>query len=371
MFALTRNLWTSRKTTGRRTSYMPRFEALERREVMSVATSAILTAPVTPVLANGGSVLANQGITPRPATLGSVSNVEFNGNTAVEVASTPAPQTLLTLKTVQTLNVKDELLTLYQQNLPQTAKLISDYLSNPAHTDGYNLYDIRLNLAFTLPNDDLFLSVDSQHDSFTLNYIQSIPSYLDCKVPNGIPGVPDPSMNVEFYLQLVMTFTTSGPPGNPANGPVALQSATIHFADPIVHIDGDFVSSSDVAKAQAAFERAQGDATAALNQDLAPELLLLNSALMSYAPQAVVTPSYDAANAQFDLIVSSGLPSTAPHASALAQPGSPMSTTTTLVSSASQSPVSLQTDLAAIDIVMAQGAVAKKQVNADAAGSLF
>jgi hypothetical protein len=52
MFELTRNPWTSRKTSGRRTSYKPRFEALERREVLSVTTAGlnlINSLPDTPV----------------------------------------------------------------------------------------------------------------------------------------------------------------------------------------------------------------------------------------------------------------------------------------------------------------------------------
>src|SRR6516225_6277107 len=50
MFALTRNLWTSRKTTGRRTSYKPHFEALERREVLSAVplTNPAVVAVVAP-----------------------------------------------------------------------------------------------------------------------------------------------------------------------------------------------------------------------------------------------------------------------------------------------------------------------------------
>jgi hypothetical protein len=49
MFALTRNLWTSRKTTGRRTSYKPHFEVLERREVLSAVP--LITPAVAAVVA--------------------------------------------------------------------------------------------------------------------------------------------------------------------------------------------------------------------------------------------------------------------------------------------------------------------------------
>jgi hypothetical protein len=340
MFGLNTNLFRSDCSRSPKGAFKPQLEALERREVMSVVTSGILAAPPTPVLANGGSVLANPGIVHhQPPPPGSASDVSFNGNAAIVVVSTPAPPARPTRTTVPTPNVKDLLFTAWNQDLPSTTNAITDFLSNPANTGGHKFYNIQLSLGAADPSFDyLGLSVNPQTNSFGLMtnpYFSN--STLNCMVDSGHGGAFDPSLQVSFNLQLVMNFTTSGPPGNLANGPVALQSAMMYFTNAVVHLNGTFVTLSDQAQAQDAFNHAQRDVTAIMNQDMATDLVFINSQLMSYAqgiPQAVVTPFYDASHAQFDLIVSSGLPSTAPAAPALAQPASPTSNPTTLVSSA-------------------------------------
>ncbi len=145
-------------------------------------------------------------------------------------------------------------------------------------------------------------------------------------------------MTVQFNLQLVMNFTTRSAPGY---GPIALQSATMRFANANVTLSGTGVQWNDQVAAQVAFNKAQGDATATLQNDLAVPLAYLNSQLMSYAPHAVVTPSFDGGVAPYgglvgglELIVSSGN-GTAPSAPAMAQAGSATSMSATLTSSAS------------------------------------
>ncbi len=348
--------------TSPKGTFKPQLEALERREVLSVATSGIVAAPPPSVLANAGSVLANPAIAPQPLPPGWVLDGEFNGNTAVEVVSTPAPNTRPAKTTVQTLNVKDKLFGLYNQDLPTITTTMGDFLSDPANTEGHTFSNIQLSVPGASPSDFLQLYVNTKEDLFGFIY-SSEPCAVTCNIDSA-------SLQVSFNLNLAMSFTTSGAPGN---GPVALQYATLYVTNAVAHLSGFGTNLRQQQEIQDAFNLAYFDVTTTIeNNGLAAELAYLNSQLVSYAPQAVVTPVFDASHAQFDLIVSSGVPSgfgTAPSAPALAQLDSPIPTT--LVSSASQSSVSLQTDLAAIDIVMAQGAIAKKQVNADAAGSLF
>jgi hypothetical protein len=341
MFGLNANLFRSDRRRSPKGTFKPQFEALEQREVMSVVTSGVLVAPPTSVLAHSASVLANPAITAQTLPPGWVFDGEFNGNTAVDVMSTPAPNTRPAKTTVQTLNVKDLLFGLYNNNLATTTNAITNYLGVPANTGGHRLYDIRLSLPAANPPDFLSLYVNTKQNLFGFVYT-SEPCALNCKVDSGHSYEPDPSMQVTFNLVLSMSFTTNGaPPGNTvaANGPVALQYAIINFTNAVVHLNGFGTTSGEQAAAQAAFNSAQADATAIIQNDISADLIGINSQLMSYAPQAVVTPTFDASHAQFDLIVSSGVPSgpsAAPSAPALAQPGSPMSTPTTLASSASQ-----------------------------------
>jgi hypothetical protein len=305
-------------------TFQPQLEALERRDVMSVVTSGALTAPATSLLANSGAALANLGTTPQPT--GSVSNVAFNGNTAIEVASPPALGRPSPPKTVQTLNVKNTLFALYNSSLSTTTNAISNFLSVPANTGGHRLYNIQLSLPQANPSDLLTLSVSPQNKSFTLVYFSETCT-LNCKVDNGVFLIPDPSMHATFNMVLTMNFTTSAPLGTPANptGPIALTSATIGFTNAFVHLDGLFVTDGDAQKAANALDSGHGDATAAMNKAMAAALALVNSQLIHDAPQSavtpnqvLVTPSFDASHSQFVLTVSSGA-STAPVALALAQ----------------------------------------------------
>jgi hypothetical protein len=151
-----------------RGTFKPQLEALERREVMTVATTAILTAATTPVLANVGPVLTHP-VTIAPPT-GAVSNVAFSGNTAIEVVSPPTLGRPSPPKTVQTLNVKNTLFALYNNSLSTTTNAISNFLSVPANTGGHRLYNIQLTLPQANPSDLLTLSVSPQNKSFTIVY---------------------------------------------------------------------------------------------------------------------------------------------------------------------------------------------------------
>jgi hypothetical protein len=307
-----------------RGTFKPQLEALERREVLTATTTALLTAPPTSVLANIGPVLAHPVAVAQPT--GAVSNVAFSGKTAIEVVSLPTLGRPSTPKTVQTLNVKDTLFGLYNSALPTTTSAISSFLSVPANTGGRRLYNIQLTLPQANPSDLLTLSVSPQNKTFTLVYFSETCT-LNCKVDSGHFFVPDPSMHATFNMVLTMNFTTSAPLGTPANstGPIALTSASIGFTHAFVHLSGLFVTDSDAQSAANALNNGHGDATAAMNKAMAAALAVVNSTLIHDAPQSpltptqvVVTPSFDAAHSQFVLTVSSA-PSTAPVALAVAQ----------------------------------------------------
>jgi hypothetical protein len=316
-------------------TFKPQLEALERREVMTAATTGTLATLSGSAVAALGTVLVNPVAPPQPT--GAVSNVAFTGNTAIEVASPPTLGRPSPPKTVQTLNVKNTLFALYNSALTTTTSAISSFLSVPANTGGHRLYNIQLSLPQANPADLLRLSVNPTNDSFTLTYFSETCT-LNCKVDNGIFLIPDPSMHATFNMVLTMNFTTSAPLGNPANGPVALQSATIGFTNAFVQLHGLFVTDGDAQNAANALDKGHGDATAAMNKAMGAALALVNSQLIHDAPPAgatpshtIVTPFYDAAHAQFDLIVSAA-PSTTPIASALAKAGAVSSKTSTQVS---------------------------------------
>jgi hypothetical protein len=239
---------------------------------------------------------------PKPPPHKGNPTVPFNGSTAINVEDT-GPTGKPIVKTVQTLNLKDDMNLVWNSMTPELTKQFSAFLSDKKNTAGHRLYNINIKLAKADARDKMFLQVDSEKKLFAITYI--VPgNEVDFKADTGHWYEPDPSFSVKFDLVFTMHVDCKGA-GN--NGPLVLQSATLAFSN--VKVDGNFIATVEdwladlfggkdpAAAIQKAFSMTHPNITSKLNGAIAT----INNVLKSFVKNPTVTPSYDAKASRFVL----------------------------------------------------------------------
>jgi hypothetical protein len=229
----------------------------------------------------------------------------FNGNTAINVVK-DQPPAKPTTTTVKTLNLKDDMTILWNGMTTDLEKTFKDYLSDKKNTGGRRLYNIKVKVAKADDKAKMSLLVDDKNKRIGLGFV--VPgTQVEFKADTGHWYEPDPSMTVKMDLSLTMYINCNG---GGANGPLALQSATLTFQNVRVdeNIIGDvegffsqlFGGKDPAIKAERAFEAAHPNVTAKLSG----AIKIINNVLNSFVNNPIVTPSYDGRGSRLVLTLS-------------------------------------------------------------------